>query len=107
MPYTEQGLPFVAGSHESYRAAVKATASRETKTKAYLRLLYRRGPLTDHEARAALDLPLSSICSIRNGAKSAGLIEKTELTRTSEYGSPCRCWYLSAAGIAAVKAMTT
>jgi hypothetical protein len=106
MSYTSEGLPFASGSHESYQAAVKASATRQTKTRAYLTLLFRRGPLTDHDARAALTLPLSSICSIRNGVMKAGLVERTELVRVSEYGAPCRCWYLTTAGVAAVKAMT-
>lgn len=104
MPYTESGLPFVSGSHESYRAAVKASATRGVKTAAYLRLLYQQGPLTDHEAAGALDLPLSSINSIRNGAMHSGLVERGSTTRVSQYGSPCRTWYLTPAGIAAVKA---
>lgn len=106
MPYTDAGLPFASGSHESHQAAVKASASRETKTRAYLRLLYRRGPLTDHEARAALGLPLSSICSIRNGAIHAGLVDKGETTRPSPFGgNACRVWVLNSAGRAAVAAM--
>ncbi len=104
MPHTEQGLPFAKDSHESYQAAVHATASRETKTRAYLRFIY-RGPATDHEARAGLGLPLSSICSIRNGAMKCGLVEKGETTRESPYGVQCRVWVLSRAGRAAVMAM--
>ncbi len=106
MPY-EQGLPFAPGSHESHQAAVHQLASRETKTRAYLRFLYRHGPATDHEARAALRLPLSSICSIRNGVKAAGLVEKGDTTRPSPYGgNACRVWVLNSAGRAAVAAMT-
>lgn len=73
---TAMGLPFAKGSHESYVAAVRAAETRETKTRAYLRLLARRGPLTDHEARASLGYPLSSVNSIRNGAITCGLVEK-------------------------------
>jgi hypothetical protein len=107
MPIDPQtGLPFARDSHESHRAAVKASATRATKTRAYLKLLYARGPLTDHEAAAAMALPLSSINSIRNGVVTSGLVEKTEIVRTSSYGQPCRCWYLSAAGSKAVAAMS-
>lgn len=104
MPYTDQGLPFAAGSHESYQAAVDAAATRQTKTAAYLQLLARRGPQTDHEAASALRLPLSSICSIRNGAVKCGLVEKGSTTAPSQYGKACRKWYLSAAGARAGRA---
>lgn len=36
MPHTEHGLPFAAGSHESYRAAQRQLANRETRTKGEL-----------------------------------------------------------------------
>jgi hypothetical protein len=104
MPYTNSGLPFAADSHESYVAAVKASATRETKTKAYLRLLAKMGPLTDHEARAALTLPLSSINSIRANCIHCGLVEKGSTTRPSPYGgSACRVWCLTRAGRAVVE----
>lgn len=106
MPYTDQSLPFAKGSHESYQAAVKAEATRETKTAAYLRFLFRRGPATDHEAATALRLPLSSICSIRNGAKHCGLVEKGDYAKPSPYGgSPCRVSQLTEAGRASVARM--
>jgi hypothetical protein len=106
MPYTE-GLPFAPSSHESHQAAVHQLASREAKTRAYLRFLYRHGPATDHEARAALGLPLSSITSIRNGAMKCGLVDKGETTRPSPLGGhACRVWVLNSAGRAAVAAMT-
>lgn len=103
-PYA-MGLPFAPGSHESYMACVHASATRATKTRAYLRWLYRQGPQTDHEARAALGLPLSSVCSIRNGAMAAGLVEKGATTRRSPYGVQCRVWILNRAGRLAVSAM--
>lgn len=106
MPYTDQGLPFAKGSHESHQAAVRALSTRETKTKAYLRLLARRGPCTDHEAHAALRLPLSSICSIRNGAKLCGLVQKGTETAPSPFGgNACRKWELTEAGRSAVAKM--
>ena len=106
MPYTEVGLPFASGSHESYQAAVQAGATRQTKTSAYLKLLAKRGPLTDHEAAAALRLPLSSINSIRNGAITCGLVEKGSTTAKSPYGKACRKWYLTSQGLAAVQERT-
>jgi hypothetical protein len=101
MAYTSQSLPFAAGSHESYQAAVRAEATRETKTRAYIRLLARRGPLTDHEARASLGLPLSSICSIRNGTVKCGLVEKGGYAKQGPYDRACRVWQLTDAGRAA------
>jgi hypothetical protein len=104
MPYTD-GLPFAADSHESFIAAQRASLTRATKTVAYLLLLYRRGPLTDPEVAAEMRWPRSSVCSIRGGVMAALLVERTGITRASEYGAQCRAWYLSPAGIAAVKAM--
>lgn len=98
VPYTQEGLPFARRSHTSYKAAVSVIATRETKTRAYLRLLYRRGALTDHEAHAALDLPLQSICSIRNGVMTSGLVRKGIEERVSPYGKDCATWMLTDAG---------
>jgi hypothetical protein len=100
MPHTDQGLPFAAGSQESYQAAHHAAEARETKTRTYLRYLAQR-PATDHEAAAALGWPLSSINSIRNGV--ALLVEKTAETRESMYGHPCRVYALNRAGRAVVE----
>lgn len=107
MAYTEGGLPFAGGSHESFQAAVRADSTRQTKTRAYLRLLYGRGPTTDHEAASALKVPLSSVCSIRNGAIHAGLVEKGSTTKRSPYGgNRCRNWLLTRSGWAALRALT-
>lgn len=105
MPYTEQSLPFARDSHESHSAAVRAAATRETKTRAYIRLLAKRGPLTDHEARAAMGWPLSSVCSIRNGAITCGLVEKGGYAKQGPYDRACRVWQLTDAGRAAVERM--
>lgn len=103
MPYA-QGLPFAAGSHESHQGAVRAATTRQSKTAAYLALLARRGPLTDHEARASLGYPLSSVCSIRNGAMSCGLVEKGDYAKESPYGVKCRVWQLTERGRRSVNA---
>lgn len=103
MPYTDTGLPFASGSHESYMAAQRVARTRATKTQRYLQLLFARGPLTDHEAAALMPAPLSSINSIRNGAMHSGLVERGSECRVSAYGSPCRTWRLSDAGVAAVR----
>ncbi len=106
MPYdTQTGLPFASGSHESHQAAVRAASTRATKTSAYLRLLYRSGPLTDAEVAGITHWPRSSVCSIRGGVMTAGLVEKTGITRASEYGAQCRAFDLTPAGVAAVKQM--
>lgn len=103
--YTDTGLPFASGSHESYRAAVRAANTLATKTAKYLRLLYRCGPLTDAEVTEQTCWPRSSVCSIRGGLMTAGLVERTGITRASQYGAQCRAFYLSPAGVAAAKAM--
>lgn len=103
MAYTDSHLPFAAGSHESYQAAVTAEATRGEKTREYLRAL-RAGGKTDHEAAAATGLPLSSICSIRNGAMVLHLVRKTNDRRESQHGQPCRVWALTLAGEAVLRA---
>jgi hypothetical protein len=104
--YTSEGLPFASGSHESFQAARRASLTRAAKSRAYLRLLFRRGPLTDPEVSAETHWPRSSVCSIRNGVMAAGLVEKTGLTRASEYGTQCRAFTLTSAGVAAAVHMT-
>lgn len=103
MPYTESGLPFAAGSHESHQAAIQAEATRGDKTRSYLRAL-RAGGKTDHEAADATGMPLSSICSIRNGAIVLRLVQKTNDRRESSHGQPCRVWALTPAGDAVLRA---
>lgn len=105
MPFTQYGLPFAKGSHTSHKAAVAAAARRGPKTARYLRLLAERGARTDHEAAAALSLPLSSICSIRNNAVDCGLVVKGIAERPSPYGKACSTWELTEAGSRAVEAM--
>jgi hypothetical protein len=105
MPYTEMGLPFQsgAGAHTSRKAAVAAQASRQTKTSRYLRHLAKVGPQTDWEASVALGLPLSSVCSIRNGAINCGLVERGSTERPSPFGKACAVWLITIAGRLAVK----
>lgn len=105
MPYTEQGLPFASGSHESHQAAVSAEATRGRKTRQYLRLLAQRGPMTDHEVRVSTGWPLSSVNSIRNGAMHCGLVEKGGYAKQGPYERSCRVWQLSECGRAAVAVM--
>lgn len=64
--------PFISGRssparHSSFQAAAAVTPSRGAKTARYLELLRRLGPLSDHEAKDLLGVPLSSVNSIRNG----------------------------------------
>lgn len=99
MPYTLTGsLPFAKDSETSYRAALKQVGTRGAKTQAYLRLLAREGPLTDHQSAAFLKLPLSSICSIRNNAVGCLLVEKGSTKRPGPHGCDCSVWFLTAAG---------
>jgi hypothetical protein len=105
MPFTQDGLPFARGSHTSQKAAVAASARRGPKTARYLRLLAEKGARTDHEAAGALNLPLSSICSIRNSAVDCGLVARGAEERPSPYGKACSTWLLTAAGRSAVQKM--
>ena len=105
MPTTAQGSLFAAGSHTSWKAAVASDKRRGAKMRAYLCLLGSRGPVTDHEAAHALTLPLSSICSIRNGAMTAQLVTKAFETRMGPYGHENQVWDLTREGQAAVPVM--
>src|SRR5262245_58172637 len=106
MPHDPQtGLPFAAGSHESYQAARIASLTRAEKTSAYLRLLHARGPLTDDEVSRITYWPRSSVCSIRAGAVACNLVEKGFTHRISHDGHACRTWTLTRSGSAAVQAM--
>lgn len=70
---TEPSLPFSGVTPESRSASQSgaqcAAPVRGRQTQRYVDLLRKLGPQTDHDAADYLDLPLSSICSIRNGAK--------------------------------------
>lgn len=107
MPYA-MGLPFVsgAGAHTSRKAAVRQRAKgRGAKTQRYLGYLYDRGPRIDHDSAADLGWPLSSICSIRNGAMDCGLVGRGVAIKRSRFGEDCFTWMLTAAGRSAVEAM--
>jgi len=92
MPHTDAGLPFAPNSHTSYKAALHAEPGRELKKAKYLRCLQEYGPLSDHQAAELLRLPLSSICSIRNGVR-AQLVKNG--TGTSPYGRTVDLWRLA------------
>lgn len=80
MGYVQEGLPFAAGSHTSYLAAVAERVRRREKTARYLRALEAAGTdgLTDWEAHVATGLQVSSICSIRNACIDCGLVVKRD-----------------------------
>ena len=107
MPYTNSGSPYASGPNgeTSHAAAKHADGTREHKGRLYLKLLYTRGPLTDHEAAKGLGAPLSSICSIRNGAIRYALVERGEEQRTTEYGQQAWTWRITDVGRAAILAM--
>lgn len=92
MPHTDRGLPFAPRSQTSYLAAVAVEPARQRKTDHYLRCLQEYGPLCDHAAADLLKVPLSSICSIRNGVKDR-LVK--DGTARSPYGKRVDCWRLA------------
>ena len=69
--HNEQGLPFGGeepiARHASWTGAEKAAEGRKAQTARYIKALVSEGPLTDVQASARTGLPLSSVCSIRNG----------------------------------------
>lgn len=107
MPYTfDHDAPYQSGSGTSYRAAIYVGPKRGDKTKQYLALLSKLGPLTDHEAAVKLNLPIQSVNSIRSGVMRPKRmwVQKMLLERIGPYGKSCSTWYLTAAGRQAVKA---
>lgn len=107
MPYTEHNSAYASGPHQdtSHAAANHADVTREHRGRMYLKLLYARGPLTDHEAAATFGTPLSGICSTRNAVMVYELVEPTGQTKLSPYGQQAHTWRLTPAGKAAVVAM--
>jgi hypothetical protein len=98
--------------HASFKGAVKAARTRGPKTRAYLRILYVRGALTDHAAHAQLQalgftVAFSSIQSIRANLMDAKLVADSGTTAPSPFANEVTCWTLTAAGRAAVTQMTT
>jgi hypothetical protein len=83
MPQTQAGLPFSGSTprsrHASYRGAESAAPRAGSQSWRLWRLYVERGPQTDHEAAAALNLPLATICARRNSLVSKGLVEAGEL----------------------------
>lgn len=63
--------PHAIATHHSAQAAQAATPGRATKSAQYLELLAKAGDagLTDWEVVQAMAIPLSSVCSIRNGVR--------------------------------------
>ena len=78
--------------HCSQRAAQAAAPTRATKTARYLDWLRTHGPAIDHDAAAALDWPLSTINSVRNGAINHGARIVPDGEARSPYGRMATRW---------------
>ena len=100
MPFTQNGLPFARGSHTSHKAAVSAGRNRGAKLAA-LMVLYRTAGavgLTDPEARRFLqtacgvEVPISSICSLRNQLIEDGIVGKAG-ERVGDFGKAVTVWF--------------
>lgn len=98
MAQTESGTYFHRVGDTSHAAAMAVGPSRQHYTHQYLQALVQHGPLTDPEACALLKVPRQSMCSIRHSLLKRKLVEKLLLTRPSEYGHACSCYYVTAAG---------
>ncbi len=91
-------LPFAGvtpiSRHRSAQAAQAASRGRVTKTRHYVALLAEAGEagLSDHETVRLTGWPLSSVCSIRNGAVRAGLVAPSARVGVSPYGLQVTCW---------------
>lgn len=93
----QPALPFsgrtpISRQH-SAEAAQSAAETRATKSLLYLRALREAGDmgLDDHTAARLLGLPLSSICSIRNGC-GALVTARTDAYGVSPYGKKVTLW---------------
>jgi hypothetical protein len=107
MAYTARGSAYTTGPNQetSHAAATHTDQSREHRGRMYLKLLYARGPLTDHEAARLLGMPLSAINSTRNATIVYELVERGHDKRITEYGQAAWTWRLTIAGKASVVAM--
>lgn len=90
-------LPFSGSTpisrHHSALAAHSAATTRGVKTLRYLQLLAEIGPygVTDHDAARMMGVPLSSVCSIRNGC--GRLVEaRTDVSGVSQFGKKATLW---------------
>ena len=124
MPFTEIGLPFSGSTPLSQRASwsgAQVAALRATdRERAYLRVLYWRGPLTDHETLEVFGSPgrlgfhvvgVQSICSARGAINRKAVVrqEAKPVVPRELVPGPYRAkntrWGLTAAGRAAVAAL--
>lgn len=77
--------------HNSYKGAVQASRTRASKTDRYYRWLCDVWSATDQSAADALNLPLQSICSIRNGLLKRGKVRAAG-SRKGRYGCSVTIW---------------
>lgn len=109
MPYTAKDSPYAPGPNgeTSHAAAKVADAKREQRSRLYLKLLLRLGPLTDHQVHAAFAWPISSVNSLRGGLmlRAVPLVERGAEQRRTPHGHLAWVWQLTEAGRVAVQAM--
>ena len=95
MPYTQAGLPFSGRTpmsrQNSYRAAVAVGATRGEKKQRVLAYLKSVPAATDQGIAEGTDLPLSSICSLRNHLVSEELVCQVGRVMGA-YGHPVTLW---------------
>lgn len=108
--HTQLGIPFARGSHTSFKAArdIAAAGTRPTKTWRYLQALAKeRDGLIDWHAAAVLNVPVSSICSIRSGCMHnlPALVERGD-EAMGGYGKRVYKWKLTAAGVTLMRSAT-
>lgn len=100
-------VPYAKGSHTSCKAArdLAQSGTRGAKTWKYLQALAAAPDgLTDAHAAAIVGVPLSSVCSIRNGAMQniPQLVERGEETM-GQFGKSVYRWTLTSAGITLIR----
>ncbi len=66
--------PYASSSETSKQGAVHAHQRAGSQAERLLRLYRERGPQTDHQACAALDLPLATVCARRNALLKQGWV---------------------------------
>lgn len=81
MPYTDQGLPFQAGSASSYDGAQVAAPKAGTQKAIVLQAIQEHGPVTDHQIETLTKLPLNIVNARRNALWKDGLIGPADMVK--------------------------
>lgn len=107
MPYAKLNgtleLPFSGRSprarHNSYKAALSQASTRGSKKLRVFAFIRQHGLVTDQGIEEGCQIPINSVCSIRNALMSEGLIEEAGDT-IGRYGRTVTVWKIRGASVA-------